>query len=476
MKTLSTALLCMALITTSFSQDCNGIVFTSQAEIDAFPQNYPDCSNLIGELHIADNADITNLNGLQQLTSIEGNIWIENVELLEDLSGLNNITQVTGTVNILSNPNLSSLSGLDNLSYCSFLWIKNNEILANLDALSGLEEIGSKSTYPDFPPFYSIEINDNPILSSIEGLSGLTEIPGAVTIRYCPVLTSLEGLHNVVHIGDNFTLNDLAITDFSGVSALEYIQGKLSFSNLSNLVNLSGLENLEYIYSDTSPGSNNNYFAFLCLNNDLLQDFSELSNLTFIGGGMQVSNNQALINFKGLENLEFLDFSTFQGAHALITHNLSLESLEGLGPLTNAINPVFKIMDNPLLTNCAVEAICEHLDGPGKVFVEENTEGCNTLQEIEIACDAIGVKTLPPSDLTFFRLSPNPATEELFIELLRGNTANAEIRTSIGILIRSFEIDQQKVLSLSGLPSGSYILQVKDENQIQSKPFLVQKH
>ena len=59
----------------SFSQPClpEGITFTTQAQIDYFQNSYPDCTEIEGDVLIEGN-DITNLDGLNVLTMVGGNL------------------------------------------------------------------------------------------------------------------------------------------------------------------------------------------------------------------------------------------------------------------------------------------------------------------------------------------------------------------------------------------------------------------
>jgi hypothetical protein len=87
--------LLLALISPGFSQGClpDGILFSSQAAIDNFQTNYPDCTEIQGNVAI-DGEDITNLNGLNGIISIGGQLRIENNPLLIDLTGLENLTSI----------------------------------------------------------------------------------------------------------------------------------------------------------------------------------------------------------------------------------------------------------------------------------------------------------------------------------------------------------------------------------------------
>ena len=53
----------------------NGIIFTTQAQIDNFQINYPDCTEIEGGMEIGGNS-ITNIIGLNVLANIGGNLSI----------------------------------------------------------------------------------------------------------------------------------------------------------------------------------------------------------------------------------------------------------------------------------------------------------------------------------------------------------------------------------------------------------------
>jgi hypothetical protein len=86
-----------------------GITFTTQAQIDNFQTNYPNCTELEGDV-IIEGRSIINLNGLSILESIGGSLYIY----------------------IYNNPALTSLTGLDNveLDSISDLTIYFNPLLS----------------------------------------------------------------------------------------------------------------------------------------------------------------------------------------------------------------------------------------------------------------------------------------------------------------------------------------------------------
>jgi photosystem II stability/assembly factor-like uncharacterized protein len=144
-----------------------GIAFTSQAEIDNFHVFNSSCTEIEGYLYIHGN-DITNLNGLNQITSISGDLII-------------------GWSSGAGNPSLTEISGLENLtSIGGNFYIWSNQALQSLSGLSSLASVGA-----------NLHIGGNSLLNNINSLSNLTSIGGDLNITWNPNLTSLAGLENI---------------------------------------------------------------------------------------------------------------------------------------------------------------------------------------------------------------------------------------------------------------------------------------
>src|SRR5690554_5107198 len=135
------------------------IIFTTQEQIDAFATNYPNCTEVSGNLTIQ-GANITDLTPLSNLTSVGGYLVIYNNSNLTNLDGLNNLTSVGGYLVIYNNSNLTNLDGLNNLtSVGGYLNINSNSNLTNLDGLSNLTSVGGY-----------LDIYDNSNLTNLDGL------------------------------------------------------------------------------------------------------------------------------------------------------------------------------------------------------------------------------------------------------------------------------------------------------------------
>jgi len=188
------------------SQPClqNGITFTTQADIDNFQTNNPNCTEIEGDVIISGN-DITNLTGLNVLTSIRGNLAIGYNDVLMSLTGLDNVTSIGGNLAIAHNSALINLTGLDNVtSIGGNLTIEYN--WSSLTSLTGLDNVTSVGG--------DLFIRVNIALTSLTGLDNLTSIGGNLHIWHNDPLTSLTGLDNInansidsLEIWDNTSLS-----------------------------------------------------------------------------------------------------------------------------------------------------------------------------------------------------------------------------------------------------------------------------
>ena len=134
------------IIGQSFGCLPEGITFSSQEEIDNFKSNYPNCNHIAGSVTISGNYlvnNITNLNGLDEVKSIGGNLRFNNNNVLTDITGLENLTSIGGTLSVTDNPLLTDISGLNNINTVGRqLLIDGNAALENLTGLNSISTIG----------------------------------------------------------------------------------------------------------------------------------------------------------------------------------------------------------------------------------------------------------------------------------------------------------------------------------------------
>lgn len=226
------------------TQPClpEGIQLTSQQQIDDFQINYPGCTEIEGSVLIGDwePTDISNLEGLIDITSIGGYLWLELNPILTNLSGLNNLTSIGGGLMIGNwehpNPALVSLEGLESLNTIGgYVYIEYNSI-TSFTGLDNLTSIGG-----------DLRISINSELMSLEGLQGLTSIGGTIEIVHNNSLISLTGLDNI----DSATINGLLIasnpllTDCVIKSICDYLVSPNSIVDIHN--NGSGCNSQEEV-------------------------------------------------------------------------------------------------------------------------------------------------------------------------------------------------------------------------------------
>ncbi|HNQ83314.1 MAG TPA: T9SS type A sorting domain-containing protein [Bacteroidales bacterium] len=111
--------------------------FFSQDEINAFPGNYPGCIDLKGTFHI-EGTDITSLEPLFNIHSLDGTLEIHDNTSLPTLEGLNSLVAVDGAISIVRNDLLTDISSLWQLDtgLISFLVISTNPLLSDCDIQS----------------------------------------------------------------------------------------------------------------------------------------------------------------------------------------------------------------------------------------------------------------------------------------------------------------------------------------------------
>jgi len=117
----------------------DGITFSSQAELDDFPELYPDCVTILGDV-IVSGFGIENLGPLLQLKHIKGDLIIKENGRLHDLLGLSDALKVDGELIIKCNP---VLVDCEMIAVCEHLKKEGVEIQVSnngKEAVSGLDQ------------------------------------------------------------------------------------------------------------------------------------------------------------------------------------------------------------------------------------------------------------------------------------------------------------------------------------------------
>ncbi len=404
---------------TASSQSClpEGIIFYNQAQIDNFQSNNPGCTEIEGYVLIMGD-DITNLLELSVLTSIGGELWISENDKLASLMGLENLTSIGGSLTIgkigfAGNPYLTTLAGLNNLT-----------------------SVGSY-----------VKINNNPALISLTGLENLASVGGDMQISDNPSLTNLMGIGNLPAIGGSFRVsNNLVLPNMIGLNSLTSIEGGIIIEDNPSMTTLSGLDNLVSVEGTVRIDDNVG-----------LVSLTGLESLTIIGDALSISNNEALTSFIGLDNLTSL------GTYININNNNALTSLSGLDNIDADSITNLVITHNDILATCEVQSICYYLNNPvGYVVIQDNAQGCNSIEEVEEACLWIGI-----SDIKFksrIKIFPNPAGHEFIISLNDGKVVDeVSIYTLTGQKVLHASHEKNNI-NISHLEPGMYIVEATIEH------------
>lgn len=245
--------LCYVLLLVSFIGfgQCpnDDIYLTTQAEIDAFSSNFPNCIHLIKSLNI-EGSDISNLNGLSQIQDVDEGIFIVNTNI-ENFSGLENIQNLSSSLIITENNSLVNFEGLQNLeTITGQLAIALNGQIINFTGLNSLYSVGNGSDL-------GVLINSNDSLVSLVGLANLTQIYGSFRVEKNDLLENFGGLVNLESIyGWLGILDNDMLETLNGLENLLYcedfisITGNASLSSVSSLVNLDSSAIIGVIVED----------------------------------------------------------------------------------------------------------------------------------------------------------------------------------------------------------------------------------
>jgi hypothetical protein len=413
-----------------FSQGClpEGIDFNTQGEIDNFQANYPGCTEIEGDVTISDysTGSITNLNGLNVLTTIGGSLWIEDNGALTSLTGLEGLTSIGGSFEIFYNSSLATLTGLVGLSSVgNTFWIIGNDALTSLEGLEGLTSTE-----------HNLEIMDNDALKNLTGLEGLTFIDGSFSILDNDSMTTLMGLESLTSIDYDLWIEDNdALTSLTGLEGLTSMGGYLLIQGNNTLTSLAGLENIQLnswttlnifdnsslgecdVYSicqyleapngtieihDNAPGCNSleeveEACGFPCLPEGIT--FSSQGEIDYFQSnypGCNEIEGDVLINgwTSYITNLNGLNILTAIGG-SLYIENTSLTNLIGLENLTITGGSLW-IYSNPALT-CLIG-----LEGLTSIGGELEINYNNSLTSL------IGIENIQPNSIEDLTITDNP--------------------------------------------------------------------
>ncbi len=199
---------CMLFTMMSFAQTTATGDFSlkTQEQVDAFLTQYPNVTNVEGNLLIGINSQGPN----------------PSVSNITDLSGFSSLKEVTHDLMLAAIPTISNLDFLSNLETVNgYLFIDDDSSLVDITALSHLTTLGSG---------LAICMNEN--LTDLTGVQQFTTINGDLYIFGNKELTSYEQLSNIQSIkGSLYIYENPKITDLSGLQNLTNVDGHIDILN-----------------------------------------------------------------------------------------------------------------------------------------------------------------------------------------------------------------------------------------------------
>ncbi len=350
--------LCFSFLFTPFikSQSClpNGIRFSNQSQIDNFPTDHANCTNIEGTVTL--DGLITNLDGLAQIQTISGDLVFEGVSGLQNLEGLNQLTQIGGSL-IFESSSMSSIEALANLEHIGDnLFVVR---MASLENLKGLEKIDSI--------FGSLALGSNPSFQSLSNLSGLDNLKfvgGNLSLTKNMKLQDISALSNLEYVGGIFGISENDMSSLEALSNLKHL-GSFVLTLNESLTNLKGLENV------------NSDLEFLrILNNQRLESLEGLEKIGSIINDLEIELNSQLKTLTNFPNM------TSVGRNFIIERNRSLENIDGFNNITSIGNEL-DLYDNQSLVSIDGFSSLKSIGGFFNLSSNPNVANLSGLAQLE---------------------------------------------------------------------------------------------
>ena len=168
-------------------------------------------------------------------------------------------------------------------------------------------------------------------------------------------------------MGENFIIrNNDKLKNLDELSNITSVGGLIQIGGNNNLTDLGGLSNISFVGE-----------ALIINYNDALTNLNGLSNVTSVGDYLIINSNGALTNLDGLSNI------TTVGGYLSIENNDALTNLDGLFNITT-VGGNLRIINNSALSNCC--GIQNLLFTPGvisgSININNNPSECSSESEI----------------------------------------------------------------------------------------------
>ena len=437
------------------------LVLGSQADIDNFSINYPNCTELLTPLYIDEvdsvidnlqglsllqtaelikvqNTHIESLYGFENLTAVQ-ELWLNSNNNLIDFSGLD-FTPNIGLLNVIDNTAINSATGLESLSEISQLNFFDNTNLTDISALTQITQLNG------------LRIAGNN-LTTLEGLNNLVSVTSEIFVSNeqvvnLDVFSNLSDFTASVFLWNNSQLTDVSV--FQGVTQLQ----DLVIVGCDQIQAFDGFEELEQVQGFFRLGFN-----------PQMTDLTAFSALNTVGS-LDIYENDNLLSLDGLEALTQVTQAVY------LMDNSSLVDIDAIQNVAAQGIQQVVISRNTSLTTCDNNFVCQVIFDPEiNEEIQGNANGCNSVPQVAARCILGNSEPLEPLLIDIW---PNPVASEVHIssqgaalEVLRvydaqGRLIDAAHGTSANGLGTQFDV--------SDYAAGLYFVTVEtDQGMVQGK-------
>lgn len=411
------------------SQDCPGgeLELTSQDDVNAFAQLFPDCTELNSSLLIE--GDIVDLSPLTQVVSIEGSLNISETGI-ENFNGLDQLEIVVGDFLVSSNSELESCQGLGSLTEVGGLRFIDNEELTSFEGMESLTKID----YPNDDELFiegGFLVSQNPSLVSFNGLNNLSSIDGEYSggfkVSENNDLLNFMGLENLTSLNGDITIDQNAsLTSFAGLENLVPDLITLEVSENDDLVNMASLNFQNGLRS-----------AFI-RDNPVLESLAGLEGVTEITNQFRINRNDALSDISAIANTDLSGVFLF-------------------------------ISDNPMLEACSYSSICEYLVSDDvDLDLSDNATGCNSQLQILAGCEEAtsGLDDFTDNEQLVFALNGSLIFDTRLLDECQSCLLSI-VSTDGKVIFSDYLVNKLKLPSRFSLSTA--IVVIEDNRQVYSK-------
>lgn len=456
-------------------QSClpNGITFSSQEAIDNFSLNYPACTTIEGDVTINDDVslNIHSLQGLSQITRIDGDLEIYRNSALAELTGLHNLERIGGDFSLSWNLLSDTIIGLDQLQeIAGNCYIAYNGFLQSLDGLDGVEHIGG-----------NLQVSSSRGLKSLSGLHHLKEVGGDLNISRNDSLLLVD-FPNLEQVGNHLTIFwNRRLNTVGDFELLTSVGGQLSIEEHNLLEEIGDFAILEQIGEGISIQKNsqlktiegfNRFYnidgSIEILENSALETISGFSNLYNLYGSIDIGSNEKLATITAFEDIRYIygdlelhandSLAVLDGFWEvrrvegdLVINSTKLTALSNFSFLTEIFGTL-SCSGNDLLTNLyglhkvkevggsvnisanANLTTLEHLDNISSVDGGVSIRSNAILEAIEPFRIALGTSSQSTNVYNSIYITDNPKLKHLKDQYIGGHTKHVIIKNNENLL------------------------------------------